>query len=212
MEFIADYKNMQVIVKQLGGNSSAVGYKEMSEGETVTMTDGTTVYVLTGLYPHLIRFSETSKTVSLRTDTKPVRQVSSEPDNCRKRKSVESESLCRSNSKKLKKEVVSVVPAGDYQDDSDAEIARVQEVQEKLKQMKQAVKSEQKVSEVKLTEKEVKGVPSMCGKPAPESSWSQFDKLLMYVGKGVEARSKVPTTIRDRSFSCVMQQSNSVYS
>ncbi|XP_064610929.1 bifunctional polynucleotide phosphatase/kinase-like isoform X2 [Liolophura sinensis] len=191
LEFIADYKNLQVIVKQLGGNSSAVGSKELNEGETVTLTDGTTVYVLSGLYPHLIRFSETSKTASPHMKTKPLTKVSSESSDSRKRKSSESESLSRSNSKKLKKEVVSVVSMEDNKDDSDTEIARVKEVKEKLKQMKQAAKGEQKAAEVIPAKKEVKAVPSRCGKPASDSSWSQFDKLLMYIGKGVEARSKV---------------------
>lgn len=167
MEITANWKNEEVNVKQLGTNSSAIDGVELEKGRVVKIQTTSTLYLLTGLYPHKIdAVKESPKKQLNKGDIKSVKNEKKRPideNNCdkdssrvspptkRQKKNNDTESCDRNNSSKKNKSSSerSSVPSAErssgkgvtksHNNDSDDD-DHMNSVEEKLKLMKKKKK------------------------------------------------------------------------
>ncbi|XP_059178049.1 bifunctional polynucleotide phosphatase/kinase-like [Physella acuta] len=217
VELTADWKNRKVKVKQLGGNPSSVDGKDVCQNEEAIMTKDSTLFILSGQYPHQVTFTSTrsqksstkqtssvsevekAKSVDkIENHSKPSKRPSSEINlSDSKKPKLESPS---SNENKKKSHKSKKSEALDHvvceEEDEEAKIAAA-----KLSQLKHKVHSEKnhqhRVEAKKEKESSLNTSSSSSGKvssppkPAAEDSWSSHEQLFVFTSKGVTSRSKI---------------------
>ncbi|KAJ8302902.1 hypothetical protein KUTeg_019298 [Tegillarca granosa] len=205
LEITSNWKKKQVTVKQIGGNSSAIDGTELETGRLCTLQTGAILYLLTGQYPHKVRFcvKEEDKISTKDSDKSSI-------DNKRKTSASVSSSVKRpapsddddkKNNKPMKKartesSNTSKSKITDNEDNDDD--GHVKSVEEKLKSLKKSAKEENNKKKSEHSHhgdskhgKDKNHSEKKEGSPATETKWMQYDKLYVCNVKGVIARSKI---------------------
>ncbi|KAJ8302903.1 hypothetical protein KUTeg_019299 [Tegillarca granosa] len=204
VEITSNWKKKQVTVKQIGGNSSAIDGTELETGRLCTLQTGAILYLLTGQYPHKVRFcvKEEDKISTKDSDKSSI-------DNKRKTSASVSSSVKRpapsddddkKNNKPMKKartesSNTSKSKITDNEDNDDD--GHVKSVEEKLKSLKKSAKEENNKKKSEHSHhgdskhgKDKNHSEKKEGSLATETKWMQYDKLYVCNMKGVIARSK----------------------
>ncbi|XP_067651415.1 bifunctional polynucleotide phosphatase/kinase-like [Haliotis asinina] len=190
LELKADYKKKEVQVKQVGSNPSAVDNTELEKGKTVKVKPGDIVYVLSGSYPHIVKFKSADKT-SVK-DKKKTCDSDLVKNGSRKRTST-SEREHEAKKRKTSKDEEDNVSLLKKSESHDSEEEHMKTVAEKLKMLKQSKldESENDSKPKQNVSPKVSNTSSKDIQPTSESTWTQHDKLYIYTSKGVKSSDKI---------------------
>jgi bifunctional polynucleotide phosphatase/kinase len=192
VQLTADYKSRQVQVCQLASKSSVVnGDRSLAKGETASLTDGESLFLLEGKYEYIVKFLKDSE----QSDKVPQNSGTGTVSAIRKRK-LDSDGMSEMTlaSKRPKESVVSEAASDrrTMENDEGSDEEHAQKVKVRLELMKRTFEDLPSKSDISAKQK-VEKVETLATSsiPAPTSNWIQKDTLLVFTRKGVQATSKI---------------------
>ncbi|XP_033122810.1 bifunctional polynucleotide phosphatase/kinase-like [Anneissia japonica] len=195
-ELTADCVDKTVKMRQIGGNSSCVGEKELKKGNTEVIKNGSHINLLSGAdYLYYVHFEKINKKVS-----KPAAKKSSLKDNFKademkvdstfpktsKRTSIDSEE--EPKSKRVRKDILINSDTGKATGESDENDKA--SVSEKLQWLHQNVVKRRK-SDEKEEKNDATRTHDASIETCQQDEWEELGKLIVHTSKGVCARSKI---------------------
>ncbi|KAM9112958.1 bifunctional polynucleotide phosphatase/kinase [Pangshura tecta] len=168
VELLADYKHRAVRVTQRGVNPTSVEELQLQPGDSSTLQEGQTLWLVNGRYPYTLRFlpAPLSPRRSLLDFFSPKRRLPGEGDEGRPPKRPKAPSP----------------PEEEEEEEEDSAVAA------KLCQLQETAASAERAKggAPRLPQGELSGLP-----PHPRDSWEEHGKLLVFTKQGVVPSAKV---------------------
>ncbi|XP_041376109.1 uncharacterized protein F21D5.5-like isoform X2 [Gigantopelta aegis] len=204
MEIKANWKRKEVMVTQLGGNPSAIDTSELVKDKPTKLKQSSTLYVLVGLYPHIVKFSK-EKYQPPKTEESPVKEANTgtdpkpaEKDQMKNENGKMSRiAVSKNDRKRMSSEKVDEECKKRKLEHNDSDLESVRSVEGKLKMLKDSAKKTKLDGWLNSPHKEDRKVEIVKPELSPhsmttqESSWQQHEKLFIYTSKDVQAREKI---------------------
>ncbi|KAH9502390.1 hypothetical protein Btru_075567, partial [Bulinus truncatus] len=216
-QLTANYRACKVKVKQLGANTSALDGNDICQNTEVCMTPDSTLFILSGHFPHRVIFLDEQKIRSKITTESPAIKCREHSDkketgkelvrhengtkvnkNKPSKRSLNESSdtperkktktdMCKTNRYETLTDTKQKISKSENGDDEEQHLKMVDE---KLKQVKKSSQEEKK-SYPNESIRKSKSLAETASYVARENVWTTHEHLYVFTSKGVKSRSKI---------------------